>query len=82
VIQIGPDYSISIRELAEIIVSISKKKIEIEYDISKREGDTDRTADWTKAKEILGWSPKTSIEEGLRKTYEWCAHNNVTHFLK
>lgn len=80
VIQIGPDYSISIRELAEIIVSISKKKIEIEYDISKREGDMDRTADWTRAKEILGWSPKTSIEEGLRKTYEWCAHNNVTHF--
>jgi GDP-D-mannose 3', 5'-epimerase len=82
VIQIGPDYSISVKEIAERIVSISKKKIEIEYDISKREGDMDRTADWTKAKKILNWSPKTSIEEGLRKTYEWCAHNNITHLLK
>jgi len=82
VIQIGPDYSISVKEIAERIVSISRKKIEIEYDISKREGDMDRTADWTKAKEILGWSPKTSIEEGLKKTYDWCVHNNVTHFLK
>jgi nucleoside-diphosphate-sugar epimerase len=22
-------------------------------------------------KKVLGWSPKTPLEEGLRKTYEW-----------
>jgi nucleoside-diphosphate-sugar epimerase len=70
-IQIGPDSSISIREIAETIVSISGKKIKVQYDTSKREGDIDRYADWSKAKEILDWSPKTSIEYGLRCTYEW-----------
>lgn len=72
VIQIGPDYSVSIRDLAEIIVSISGKDITIRYDETKREGDMDRVADWSRAKKILGWSPKVNIEEGLQKTYEWC----------
>jgi len=76
VIQIGPDYSISIREIAEIIVCISENNIEIKYDTSKSEGDVDRTADWTKAQKILGWLPKTSIKDGLKKTYKWCVHNN------
>lgn len=73
VIQIGPDYSISIRKIAELIVSISGKNINIRYDTTKREGDMDRVADWTKAERILGWSPKTSIETGLDKTYKWCS---------
>ena len=70
-IQIGPDYSTSIREIAETIVAISSKDIPIVYDASKREGDKDRAADWTKAKEILGWSPKTTIKDGLTATYNW-----------
>jgi len=71
-IQIGPDYSIAIREIAEIIVSLSGKDIHIKYDPTKKEGDIDRTADWTKAKQILEWSPKIDIETGLKRTYEWC----------
>jgi len=72
VIQIGPDYSTSIRELAETIVKISGKPIRIDYDPTRREGDGDRAADWTKAREVLGWQPRVSLEEGLRRTYDWC----------
>lgn len=72
VIQIGPDHSTSIREIAETIVSISNKDIEIKLDTTKREGDKDRTADWSKAKQILGWSQKVNMETGLKKTYDWC----------
>ena len=75
VIQIGPDSSESIRNIAEIIVSFSGKEIEIRYDPSRREGDTDRVADWSKAKEILGWTPRTAIEAGLVRTFEWCKRN-------
>ncbi|MCD6471077.1 GDP-mannose 4,6-dehydratase, partial [bacterium] len=28
-------------------------------------------ADITKAKKILGWEPKTEIEEGVKKFVEW-----------
>lgn len=72
VIQIGPDFSTSIAEIAECVRSISGKKIDIRYDTTKPEGDVDRAADWSKARTILGWSPKTSIEEGLKLTYAWC----------
>lgn len=72
VIQIGPDYSTSIRELAEAVAAISGKNIEITYDPTRREGDGDRAANRSKAREVLGWEPKVSLTEGLRETYEWC----------
>lgn len=72
VIQIGPDYSTSIKEIAECVRSISGKQIEIRYDTTKPEGDVDRAADWSKARDILQWSPTTSIEAGLERTYAWC----------
>lgn len=70
-IQIGPSECTSIREIAEKVVEISGKKIDIVYDTTKPEGDKARSADWTKAKEVLGWEPKVCLEEGLRKQYEW-----------
>lgn len=74
VIQIGPNFSTSIKEIAETVVSISGKEINIQYDTTKREGDVDRAADWEKAKNVLGWTPKIDIKSGLKKTYEWCNH--------
>jgi nucleoside-diphosphate-sugar epimerase len=70
-IQIGPSECTSIREIAEAIIKISGKDITPFYDTTKPEGDKARSADWTKAKNVLGWEPKTSLEEGLRQQYEW-----------
>lgn len=70
-IQIGPSECTSIREIAEAVVKISGKDIVPFYDTTKPEGDKARSADWTKAKEVLGWEPKMSLEDGLRQQYEW-----------
>lgn len=70
-IQIGPSECTSIREIAEAVVKISGKDITPFYDITKPEGDKARSADWSKAKEILGWEPKVKLEDGLREQYEW-----------
>lgn len=72
VIQIGPDASISIREIAERVVDISGKSIDIHYDTDRPEGDMDRAADWSRAKNILNWKPRIAIDQGLNKTYNWC----------
>jgi GDP-D-mannose 3',5'-epimerase len=80
-IQIGPSVCTSIKDIAEAVVNISGKEIEIFYDITKPEGDKARSADYTKAKTILGWEPKVSLEEGLRQQFQWvenqikAAHN-------
>jgi nucleoside-diphosphate-sugar epimerase len=70
-IQIGPSVCTSIREIAETIVSISGKNIEIQYDTTKPEGDKARSADYSKAKTILGWEPEIKLIEGLKKQYDW-----------
>jgi len=70
-IQIGPSVCTSIKEIAEAIVKISGKDIDIFYDVTKPEGDKARSADYSKAKSILGWEPKISLEVGLKQQYFW-----------
>jgi nucleoside-diphosphate-sugar epimerase len=71
VIQIGPNVCTSIKKVAEMIVKASEKNIDIFYDTSKPEGDKARSADYSKAKKILGWEPQVDLEEGIRKQYAW-----------
>jgi nucleoside-diphosphate-sugar epimerase len=71
IVNVGSDKPISIRELAEKIVEISGKEIKIKYDPSKPVGPICRTANVKKAWEALGWSPKVSLDKGLRETYAW-----------
>lgn len=70
-IQIGPSVCTSIAEIAETVVRISGKDITPFFDTTKPEGDKARSADYSKAKEILGWEPKVKLEDGLRQQYEW-----------
>lgn len=70
-IQIGPDFSTTIAELAGTIVEISGKNIDIQFDTTKPEGDKARAADYRLARETLGWEPLVDLREGLERTYRW-----------
>jgi nucleoside-diphosphate-sugar epimerase len=70
-IQLGPDVCTSIREVAETIVDVSGKAIEIEFDTSRPEGDRGRCADYGKARRVLGWEPRVSLRDGMERTYRW-----------
>lgn len=69
-INIGTGEDISIRELAELIKDIVRYKGEIKFDTSKPDGTPRKLLDVLRLHE-LGWKHKTSLEEGIRKTYEW-----------
>lgn len=71
VIQIGPSVCTSIKEIATKVIEISEKDIIPFYDKSKPEGDKARSADYSKAKRVLGWEPKVKLKDGLKKQYEW-----------
>jgi nucleoside-diphosphate-sugar epimerase len=70
-INIGSERLVTIDELAEMIIGISGKEITKTYDLNAPQGVRGRNADITLARKILGWEPKTSLEDGLAKTYSW-----------
>jgi len=71
IVNVATDQKVPISTIAEKIVRISGKEISIKYDPSKPVGPISRTADITKIKNLLGWYPKTSLDEGLKHTYTW-----------
>ena len=62
---------ISIRELAELILKLTRHETSIQWDTSKPTGVKSRKADVSKAKKVLGWVAKTPLEKGLQKTIKW-----------
>lgn len=71
VVNIGYGKPVPIRTVAEKIVEISGKDIEIKYNTSRPVGPLSRTAKIEKAKKLLDWEPKVSLDKGLRQTYNW-----------
>jgi nucleoside-diphosphate-sugar epimerase len=72
IIQIGPSYCTSIKELVLTLRdNILKKDIEIFYDTTKPEGDLGRCADYSLANKTLGWEPLVNLENGLKTTANW-----------
>ena len=57
-----------------MIIGLTNSKSQIEY-LPLRTGEVKlhTKADLTNAKKYLGWEPKTSLEEGLRKTIPYYA---------
>ena len=70
-LNIGSGKATSIKEIAEKIIKISGKDIKPSYDKNQPAGPLSRTANINRAKELLNWQPKVSLEEGLKKTYFW-----------
>ncbi len=69
-INIGTGEDISIKDLAYLIKNILNFKGEFYFNTSKPDGTPRKVTDIARLKK-LGWEPKTSLEEGIRKLYEW-----------
>ena len=70
-INIGWGKDISIKELALIIKEIVGYKGDLEFDTNKPDGTPQKLLDSSKLR-TLGWSPKVSLREGIKRTYAWC----------
>lgn len=71
VYNIGGGHRVSIQELAEKIIEITRSSSIIKYKESKK-GDAEHTyANTKKAYRELGWSPKISLDQGLKRYIEW-----------
>jgi nucleoside-diphosphate-sugar epimerase len=61
----------SVNELARTIASVLGKKIEPVHKPARAGDVRDSQADSTRARELLGWKPGVTFEEGLKRTVEW-----------
>ena len=70
-LNIGNPVEISIKQAAEEIVMLTKTTSRIVYKDLPKDDPKVRQPDITKAKELLGWTPKVDRAEGFAKTYEY-----------
>jgi nucleoside-diphosphate-sugar epimerase len=70
VFNIGSGKSYSVNKVTQLILKLSKSNIKPKHGPPVVEPKHTR-ADVSKAKRLLGWSPKVSFEEGLKRTYDY-----------
>ena len=75
-INIGSGQEISIKKLAALISSIVGFTGRIEWDKSKLDGTPRKVLDVSKL-EAYGWTPKISLENGIRETINWYQSKGV-----
>ncbi len=70
-LNLGTDRLISINDLARLVIAISgKRDISLRH-VSGPQGVRGRNSDNTRIREVMGWEPRTDLEEGLEPTYRW-----------
>jgi UDP-glucuronate decarboxylase len=67
-VNLGNPVECSIRELAERIIDLTGSASRLEYRPLPSDDPVRRCPDITLAKQRLGWSPRTTLDEGLRRT--------------
>lgn len=79
VINVGSGHEISIGDLAAKIIEIVGRDVELLTDPARvrpaRSEVEQLIADATKAEALAGWTPKVSLDHGLKRTVDWIAEN-------
>jgi len=70
-VNLGVGQEITIRDLIELIVRLTRFQGEIRWDPTKPDGQPRRALDTSRARERFGFEAGTSFEDGLRRTIDW-----------
>jgi len=70
-VNIGNPAEISLRDFAEEVLRLTGSHVKIVYKPLPVDDPKQRQPDITKAKQLLGWEPKVTRTDGLKKTYEY-----------
>lgn len=71
---IGVDYSIN--EFYQTALDSLGVSADLRHDLTKPEGMQSKLMDSTLARTSFGWSPKTDLNTGIAKTYQWFLANS------
>ncbi|MBW2730790.1 MAG: SDR family oxidoreductase [Deltaproteobacteria bacterium] len=70
-VNLGNPSERTIRQLAEEIIALTSSSSKLRFEPLPEDDPTRRQPDISRAKELLGWSPRVSIDEGLTATIEY-----------
>ena len=73
-INLGNPREFTIRQLAEMVVDMVGSGSSIEFKPLPQDDPRQRQPDITLAKKVLGWEPRTDLEDGLKKTIAYFDH--------
>lgn len=73
-VNVGSGENVSIKELATKVSSVVNYTGNIDWDTSRPNGTPNRPLDCSKMNKI-GWKPKHTLSQGLKKTYDWFIEN-------
>jgi len=69
-LNLGQDRLITINQLADMVAQVANVPI-VKKHVPGPQGVRGRNSDNTRLRQVLGWQPEVSLEEGLSKTYNW-----------
>ncbi len=70
-INLGSSELVSINELVSKVEAIAGVKLKRDYDLGAPKGVGGRNSDNTFIQKMLGWEPDTTLNVGLKATYDW-----------
>jgi nucleoside-diphosphate-sugar epimerase len=70
-VNIGNPVEMTITEIAETIIRMTRSKSRIIYKPLPTDDPKQRRPDITRARTLLGWEPHVQLDEGLVKTIEY-----------
>jgi len=79
-LNLGSGKAVTIKKLVETLSSFLDFKYV--FDISKSSGWPKRLMDISLAKKMIGYNPSTSLEDGLKETWNWFLNNKDEHMFK
>jgi dTDP-glucose 4,6-dehydratase len=69
-VNVGNPHEMTVLQFADAIRKVSGKELPLVFQPKPSDDPMQRRPDITKARTILGWEPRTTLDEGLRITYE------------
>lgn len=74
-VNLGNPVEVTVLEIAQAVVDMVGSSSDIVFTERPVDDPQQRCPDISKAKQVLGWEPRVPMEEGLRRTIEWCSEN-------
>ncbi len=78
-VNIGSERGVTINALIDIVEAAAGTTLQRRYLPDAPTGVRARNSDNSLIRDVLGWEPRTSLEEGLAATYEWVLNQVATH---